>query len=138
MSVIWKSMVQWAGPSFHRRIFFARDKAADAIAIAVEKTADHKSGNFVLFILSAGDGGALPERPIALLVQIEKEPGRGIETSRQRFFVSGEIRGGREPDLHVHAEFEFIDVHEAINVMNIVVKKIFGGAHCDDCFQRRR
>ena len=110
---------------------------ANAIAIAVEKAADHERGDLVIGVLIGGDRSALPKGAITLLVKIQKKPGSGVETSGERFFIGGKIRRACHANLHIHAKFEFIDVHEAVNVMNVVVEKIFGGTHGDDCFERR-
>src|SRR5580700_10229705 len=136
LSIVWKTVIPGAEQGFYLRVLCAFEESADAVAIAVEKTADHESRHFLCSILIARDRSALPKCSVALVMKIEKKPGSGVETRRKRFFIGGKIRRARDADLHIHAELEFIDVHEAINVMNIVVEKIFGSAHRDDRFQR--
>ena len=76
----------------------------------------------------------MPKGAVTLMMKIEQKPGSGVEPRRERFLVGRKIRGARDADLHVHAELEFVEVHEAVDVMDIVVEKILSGAHCDDCF----
>ena len=83
------------------------------------------------------DRGAAPERAVALLAEIEERPRRGVEARGEGFLVRGKIGRRREPELEIHGGLEFVHVHEAIDVMDVVVEKFLGGADGDDGFQRR-
>ncbi len=80
----------------------------------------------------------MPELAVALVLEIHQGPGRGFETGSENCFVERVVGGSGHGRGEVHVEFELVEVHHAVDVMDVVVEELFGGIDGQDRFERRR
>ena len=78
-------MVPWANQGFERDPHM-REHARNAIAVAIEKSANEEDWNLNRVVIGV-KRGTPPKLGIVLMVQVEHEPRRIIEAFAQRIFV---------------------------------------------------
>src|SRR5262249_293620 len=103
-----------------------------AVAIAVEQAADQETWDLD-FVLRTH--WAAPESSVMLMFEVEQRPGRRFEAWAEDFFVKAVIGCACHPFGHMHVEFEFVDVHDAVHVMHVIVEQLVSGVYSDDRFQ---
>src|ERR1019366_6203566 len=102
---------------------------------AIEQASDEEAGN--LDFAERADGGA-PEFAVALMLEVEQGPGRGVEARAENFLVERVVGGSGHRGSEVHVEFELVEVHHAVDVVDVVVEELFGGIDGQDGFERGR
>ena len=72
------------------------------------------------------------------MLEIEQGPGRGVEARAEHFFVERVVGGSGHRGSEVHVELELVEVHHAVDVMDVVVEELLGGIDRQDGFERGR
>src|SRR5208337_5332377 len=82
--------------------------------------------------------GCVPELTVALMFQIEQGPGSGFEARPEDLFVERVVGGSGHGWGEVHVELELVEVHHAVDVMDVVVEELLGGIDSQDGLERGR
>jgi hypothetical protein len=111
--------------------------ARQAVAVAVVPAADVEGRDADALVLVARRG-AVPERPVALLLLVGQHPRLGVEAILEISLVDHVVRRARPRVVEVLAHFPGVEVHDAVHVVDVVLVEVLGGVHRDDGLQRRR
>src|SRR5271170_7695525 len=90
------------------RSFNVLKHARNRIAVAVEQASDQEAGNLDF---AQPAHRSMPERPVALMLEIHQRPRRGFKAWPENLFVKRVVRGPGHRWREVHVEFELVEMH---------------------------
>ena len=120
----------------HRRLHVL-EHARDAVAVAVVPAADQEGRDADRRVVRL-ERGAVPERALALLLLVGEHVRRPVEALREERVVDLELRRGGDRAREVVAHLPRIDVHHAVDEVDVVLVEVVGGVHRHDGLERRR
>ena len=111
--------------------------ARQAVAVAVIPATDVITGRRDVLVFVFG-GGAIPERPVALLLHVFQHARLGVEPVCHPVVVELEVGRAGHGVIEVMAHHPRIGVNDAVHVMHVLEVEVLGRHHRDEGFERRR
>src|SRR6185437_12754329 len=92
--------------------------AGNAVTVAIMQSADQEAG-----YMNRGQGtfGAMPERAIALVLEVDECPGLGIHSRSDDIGGETVIGCAAAALVEVHGQLVFIDMEDAVEIVHVLV-----------------